>query len=86
MGANGIDNARELEILYIQGMMSSKDGRSFMYRMLEQSGVMHDSFTPDPYTHAHKAGQRSTGVWLQNELMEASFENYMTMLKEHKDE
>lgn len=80
------NNARELEILAIQSIMSNKDGRNVFWRILEQAGLFDDTFDSDPYLHARNAGKRSTGVWLQNELKDVAPGSYLTMLKEHTNE
>lgn len=76
---------RGLETLAIQTTMSTKDGRHFMWRILEQSGIFTDNFDENPIIHARNAGSRSLGLWLDNELKDAALGSYMTMIKEHHD-
>lgn len=80
---SGTDNAHNLEFLQIQSIMSTEAGRHFVYRILEQSGVFSDGFDRDPCANARLSGRRSIGIWLQNELQEATPERYVTMLQEH---
>lgn len=83
---SGTDNARELEILQIQSIMSQEAGRNFMWRLLRQSGVMFDNFDADPTVNAMLSGKRSIGIWLQQELQEAAPGSYLTMMKEGFDD
>lgn len=85
MSNNGTNDARELEILAIQSMMSTEGGRDFAYRILEQCGFMSDAFDPVAVVHARNTGAQGVGLWLQRELMEANLDNYLKMIKEHVD-
>ncbi len=76
------DKAREVEILTIQGIMSSKDSRSYIYSLLERSGMFTDMFDPDPYGHALNAGQRRQGLILQQDLLDAAPAEYLRMISE----
>lgn len=84
--SNNSNAAAGLESLAIQASMSTKDGRHFMWRILEQSCVFANGFNPDPYIHAKNSGNRQIGLWLVDELKNAAFGSYMTMLKEHEDD
>lgn len=81
----GTDNARDIEIAEIRCIMSTEAGRNFMRRLLQRTGVHADTFNPDPHVNAHRCGERSIGLWLQNELQDAAPGSYMTMIKESLD-
>lgn len=85
MSKDGTNNARELEKLAIQRIMSSEDGRNFMKRILDFSGVDDDTFDSDPITHANNAGKRSVGLMVRDELMQASPHAYLNMMTEEHD-
>ncbi len=84
--SNGTNNARDLEILSIRGMMASEEGRKFFMSILLNSGVEADTFDSDPLTHAYKAGRRAVGLLLRDELRSAAPASYFQMLKEANDE
>lgn len=79
-------NERELELLAVQNTMSTEIGRHFMFRCLEIAGVFSDTFNDDPLTMAMNNGKRRHGLWLDAELREASFDNYLVMIKENRNE
>jgi len=79
-------NERELEKLEIQRIMSTEGGRAFMFRILTQAGTYDTTFDSDPYIHARNSGRRENGLWLDNELREATHPNYLRMLKENTDD
>jgi len=57
-----------------------------MMRVLEYASAHGETFDPDPIKHAHNAGRRSVGLWLEAEMREASPGGYVTMIKENIDE
>ncbi len=81
----GTNIARDLEKEQVKGIMGTREGRHFMWRLLEQSGTFADCFDVDPYIHANNAGRRSLGVWLDSEIRDAAPGSYETMIKEHID-
>ena len=83
---NGTDNARGLETLAIQKVMASTEGRDLLWRVLEQTGVFNDGFSPDPYVHARNAGIKVPGFWLIRELNEAAPASYKRMVEENTND
>lgn len=79
------DTARKIELAEYASIMGSTNGRAVLMRVLERTGVDGNTFNADPYLHAHNAGQRSTGVWLRQELMEADLPLYLKMITENID-
>jgi len=79
------NNERELQLLTIRKLMQTENGRAFMWRQLQQTGIFSNDFDRDPVTLAFLSGQREHGVWLTSELKEAAPDEYLKMLKEHFD-
>lgn len=84
--SSGTNNARDLEILEIEGIMRTEGGRKFLMRILERANTFGDTFDNDPYTHARNSGMRSVGTWLDQELKEVNIDMYQRMIKEYHDE
>ncbi len=79
-------NPRASELLAIQNVMSTEQGRDFMWRCLQQSCIFVSTFHADSRIHCMNEGRRGQGLWLESELKEASPHDYIKMLKEHIDE
>lgn len=77
------NDARELELLAIRNLMKTEIGRDLMMRCLQNCCTFESIFNTDATKHAFSAGKRSHGVWLCDELREASEEDYFKMLREH---
>jgi hypothetical protein len=86
MSDTGNSDARSLELLAIQSIMSNEDGRHFMWRLLEYTGVSGSKFDNDPYRNAFNSGQQSVGEWLTEEMKQAAMGSYIEMLRENLDE
>lgn len=82
---NDVDKGRELELLAIRNTMKTEIGRDFMWRMLQHSCVFETIFNIDPLLHSFNAGLRSMGLWIEQEIKEATPDNYIKMIKEHLD-
>jgi hypothetical protein len=78
-----VNQARELEILTIQRIMSVKDYRAFLSRVIKSSGVLRDSFNEDPATLAYCTGRASMGRWLLREMKSASPSGVLQMIEEN---
>lgn len=79
----GNSKEREIELLTIRNLMKHESGRDFMWRCLQQACIFDNMFDKDPLVHAHRAGAREQGLWLDREIKEAAPESYLIMLKEH---
>lgn len=77
------DKGRDLELFAIRTIMKIENGRSFMWRMLQHCQVFENIYHGDPLKHANNAGRRVAGLWLENELKQASPEYYLQMIKEN---
>jgi len=83
-GAKKQKKTRELELLAISNIMKTENGRFFMWRCLQNCCTFENVFSNDAVQHAHNAGLRSHGLWLDEELREAAPEDYYRMLKENR--
>lgn len=75
---------RDLELLTIRNIMKTENGRSFMWRCLQNCCTFENIFNTDQVKHAYSSGKRSHGLWLEEELREAATEDYFRMLKENR--
>jgi hypothetical protein len=76
---------RAAELHAMRDILRTNQGRDFMWRLLQQTGIFDTCFDKDPVVHAFKAGCRESGLWLQRELRDASTDLYLKMLKEHEN-
>lgn len=79
---SGMSNARKIEIAEMSVIMSTKGGRNFISRVLDECGVFSDTFDTDTHAHAKNAGRRQIGLWLVSELQDATPDEYSTLLRE----
>lgn len=77
---------REKELSDLCWVMSSKQGRRFMWRLLSGAGLYRSSFSTEAAVMAFNEGQRNAGLQQLNDVMEACPERYLEMLTEHKAE
>ena len=47
-------------------ILNDKDCRHVLKQFFDQAGPFRDSFSTDPYQHAHNAGWKSAGLWWIN--------------------
>jgi hypothetical protein len=74
---------KRLELEDLRWLMGHAQGRRFATRVLEQTGVYRSTFNHSGSLMAFNEGRRDIGLWLTGELMEASSDGYIKMLKEH---
>lgn len=68
----------------LQTVMSTVQGRRFMWRQLERAGVFRTTFAGhDPKTNFNE-GQRNIGVMLLADIHEHCIEQYVVMLTENR--
>lgn len=77
---------REREIDDIRFLLSTEQGRRFYWRYLSVCGIYQQSADNSGSWTYFKEGQRSIGLILMNDLMEADTEAYVKMIKESKKE
>ena len=74
---------RDKEVADFKQVVSTKEGRRFIWRLLEEAGVYRSSFTGTSQTFFLE-GQRNMGLLLIREIHEICPDVYTTMLKEQE--
>lgn len=69
---------RERETESLRSILSSYDGRAFLWRLLEECGIYTSSFTGNSTTFFNE-GKRHIGLWTLNEVMEVDPNAYHKM-------
>lgn len=77
--------AREKEQSDLRFVMSNKQGRRFVWRLLSRAGLYQSSFNTNNAVMAFNEGNRNAGLQLLNEIMETCPERYTDMLAEQKE-
>lgn len=78
--------AQEAEEADIRRLMTSKWGRRFLWRLMDQAGVFRLSFANDPMAMAFAEGNRNSGLRILNLIHTLCPEHYNAMLKEQTSE
>ena len=76
-------NARQLAAADLRFVMSTKQGRRFVGRLLNQAGLLERSFTGNSETF-FKEGRRSVALELMSDINAHAFPEYVQMLQETK--
>lgn len=76
---------REQEAEDIKQVMSSEQGRRFIWLQLTHSGVFTSSFNHDPYITAFNEGNRNSGLTLFNDIITLCPEQYLLMAEEARE-
>tara|TARA_R110002074_G_scaffold195878_3_gene362448 strand:+ start:8357 stop:8620 length:264 start_codon:yes stop_codon:yes gene_type:complete len=79
-----VEQARDLELFTIRGILKSEQGRHFLWRCLENCYTFDNIFEADHNKHIYKSGSRRHGLWLDSEIREADSDLYYKMLKENR--
>lgn len=70
----------------VRELMSTTQGRAWLYQKLEECHIWTPSFVPaDPYSTAFKEGERNIGARLLADIMDAAPDQYVAMVKEAKE-
>jgi len=75
--------ARQVEANDIKWLMSNRQGRRIVWRLLAQAGVYRDSFTGNSTTF-YNEGRRSAGLSLLSDVVAHAHDSYILMLTEAK--
>lgn len=70
------------EVLDLRAVMSSPQGRRFVWRLLDAAGVFSASYTADPNSTAYAEGRRAMGLWLMREAQTVARDPYVAMVRE----
>lgn len=76
--------ARAKELDDFRWLMSHKQGRRIVWRILEQAGVYRQTFTGNSESFFLE-GKRNMGLFVLAESMDAGLEAHMLMLKENRN-
>jgi len=74
---------RKQEVEDLKWLMGHKQGRRFVWRLLEKAGVYRTSFTGNSETF-FREGMRNLGLFVLSEVMEVTPEQFAQMLKEQQ--
>jgi len=77
---------REQEVNDFRTLMGLKEGRRFVRRLLETTGVTRTSFSTDALLMAFKEGNRNLGIMLMDEIAQTCPKRYGQMQKEFEDD
>ena len=66
--------------------MSSKRGRRFVWRLMDQAGTFRSVFNPNSMAMAFAEGNRNTGLRILAMVTSLCPEHYPAMLKENTDD
>lgn len=76
---------RDRELDDLRFILSTDQGRRFVWRVLSRCGVFKISFTGSSQTFFNE-GERSIGLYLLNEVMDADPDSYVKMYVKDKKE
>lgn len=80
----GRKKTKRLEV--IKRLMDDKDGRAWVYELLERGHIYHTSFVPgDSHASAFKEGERNITNQLLIDVTAAASEEYLLMIREAKE-
>lgn len=77
------ERIRDIELADVKHLMSSREGRRFIWRMLDRTGVYRTSFTGNSTTFFNE-GMRNIGLLLMADINEACADMYVQMMMEAK--
>ncbi len=75
-------NNRREHLAHLNRVMSDPQGREYLYDLLASLHIYSTSFSTDALIMAFNEGQRNVGIRLTADLVEASPDMYLQMLKE----
>jgi len=75
---------RQTEVEDLKFIMSTKQGRRYVWRQLERYGVFRTSFSSDPLIMAYNEGSRNQGLGLIADISEHCPERYAEMTREQR--
>ena len=74
---------RRKELEDLRWLLGHPQGRRIVTRLLDEAGVYRSSFNHSGSVMAFNEGKRHMGLFLTAELIEASPDGFMKVLKEH---
>jgi hypothetical protein len=76
------DRRRKQEVDDLRWLMAHAQGRRIVARIFERTGTRRTPFNTSGSVMSFNAGAQNVGLWLEGEILDTSFEGYVTMLKE----
>lgn len=80
----GARENRRKELDDLRWLLGHPQGRRIVSRLLDEAGVFRSSFNHSGSVMAFAEGRRHMGLFLTGELLEASADGYLKVLKEFK--
>lgn len=80
----GARERRRKELEDLRWWLGHPQGRRIAARLLEQTGLYRSSFNHSGSVMAFQEGKRDIGLFIMSELLDASPDGYMKLLKEFK--
>lgn len=78
---------KQLDENVVKLIMGSVEGRSWMFRKLEACHIFGSSFDPNnPHITSFNEGERNVGARLLADIVSASSDLYIQMMKESKED
>ena len=77
---------KERELNDIRVIISTPEGRRFLWKIISEAGVFRTSFSLDENQMAYQEGRRSIGLNILYDLLDASPSTYMQMQNEYASE
>ena len=71
------------EELVVYNLMQREEGRAWVWKHLQNSGVFDNMFDNNSIQHSFNAGRRSAGLDLERDFKEFAPDYYLKMLKEN---
>ena len=81
-----VKHIRRRELAEISDVLSTKSGRMFVWRILENAGIFRSSMSDSPNWTAFREGARSLGLSIYADMMEACPARLMEMSAEAKNQ
>lgn len=75
-----LSKERAIELLDLQAVMKTEQGRRVLRRILDSTGVFRTSFVVDPGVTAFNEGRRDIGLRLMTDMAEADSAEYASIM------
>lgn len=79
------ERARDIELADMKKLMAIREGRRFVWRLLDRAGVFRTSFTGNSTTFFNE-GMRNIGLIVLADVMAACADQYVVMMNESKED
>lgn len=76
---------RKEEVADLKFILSTVQGKRFLWRLLEQCKTFESVFSPESMRMSYSAGRQDLGHYLMAEIMDAEPEAFIEMMKQKGD-